>query len=117
MRTVLIQAAMLGAITTSAPAATPPADGSTNLAGQTVSDGEGAAGSRGVRLAGAAAATFLFVPEATQSLLVTVGEGGEGKRGRRFRGYRPQHFAPYRRPHWYGPRPYGPRPYFGPPYR
>src|SRR6266496_2714279 len=91
-------------------------------------------GGQGVRLASAAASTFLFVREAAQSPLVTVGEGGEGRRGGRFRAQRfhfHQHYGrqynyirrdryrrfdppPYDRP-YYGRPSYGPR-YYDRPY-
>jgi hypothetical protein len=113
MKTVLVHAAMLSTLTASAAYAAAPANAPNPLASPAVSDGEGAAGGRGMRLAAAAAGTLLFVPEAAkQSLLVTVGEGGEGKRGKHFRKahrykyvhrYRHYHRGPYHvRRYWYG---------------
>jgi hypothetical protein len=123
MKAALISAAMLGVLTASASYAATEAGGANRVDPQAASSGEGASGGRGVRVASAAASTFLFVREAAQSALVTVGEGGEGRRGRRWR----PHYGPsynyyfqrdrYRRihPRFYN-RPYYGRPHYGRPY-
>ena len=107
MKGFLVHAAMIGALTAPAPHASASV-GDTGPArpGAVVAEGEGAAGGRGVRLASAAAATFLFVPGAQQtSHIVPVGEGGEGKKGRRWRhrgsGYDPYTYDPYGRRYEY----------------
>ena len=102
MQGVLVHAAMLSALTATATYASASA-GDTALAAPkpAISDGEGAAGGRGVRLAGAAS-ILLFVPGANQSsLIVPVGEGGEGKRGRRFRHHGPRYNPYVGRPYQY----------------
>jgi hypothetical protein len=126
MKTALIGAAMVSALTATSSYAATGADGAGLPDSATVS-GEGASGGHGIKVASAAASTFLFVPEAThQSLLTTVaegGEGGEGRRGARLRGYR-YHYNQYLgRPHYYSRRDrlrhYDPRydrPYYGRPH-
>jgi hypothetical protein len=105
MRTVFIHAAMLSTLTASAAYAATSSGNPIPPAQPLVSDGEGASGGRGVRLAAAGTGTLLFVPEAKQSLLVTVGEGGEGRRGRHFRKFRYYYnYSPYYgRRHLYAP--------------
>lgn len=113
MKTALIGAAMLTVLTASVSYAGIQPGGASRDAAAGVA-GEGAAGGRGVRLASAAAGTFLFVPDAVQSPLVAVGEGGEGRKGRRFRAYRysgPYYGRSYRRYR----APYYARPYYAPP--
>jgi hypothetical protein len=82
MRTGLIGAVMLSASASSASIdaahAVPPSDVA-NL------EGEGAAGARGVKVAGVMPSPFLGDPDMRQSPLATVGEGGEGGRGRKWR--------------------------------
>lgn len=95
MKGFLVHAAMIGALTapaTQAAASTPePA-----RPDAVVTEGEGAGG-RSVRLASAAAATFLFVPGAEQSSYIVPvaegGEGGEGRKGRRWRQRNPYYGA------------------------
>ncbi len=110
MRCALISAAMLGVMhvtvpVAAAPGARPPA--------------EGADGGQGTALVRGGASTFLAAPEARQSPLVAVGEGGEGGRGREWRrryrdaeryryGDRYRYGEPYRYraeppPHGWGP--------------
>jgi hypothetical protein len=113
MKTGLIGATLLSVLTASAASAavTPQADPAATPRNAALFEAEGASGGAGGRIASAAASTLLFVPDAKQSALVQVGEGGEGGRGRgrRFRG----HFGPpihapaygYRRKYGYG-RPY-----------
>ena len=125
MKTVLISAAMLGALTATATAAADaPAPG---IVQPEAPNGEGGNGLGSVKVASAVSSTFLFVPDTSQSPLVAVGEGGEGGeggRGRRWRkrqgpygyrdGYRysqpgPRYYQPY-----YG-RPRYDRPYYDQP--
>ena len=133
MKGFLVHAAMIGALTAPATyASARAADTGPARPDAVVSEGEGAAGGRGVRLASAAAATFLFVPGADQSSYIVPvaegGEGGEGKKGRRWRqrgsGYDPymgrryEYRSTYRRPYQgYSERRYYERPsYYYRPY-
>ena len=78
-----IGAALLGVLTASASAA--PAATATPARFGPLTTGEGGNGSGSIRLASNLTSPFLVVPDAAQSLLVTVGEGGEGRRGRKLR--------------------------------
>jgi hypothetical protein len=118
MKAVLVSAAMLSVLTASASYAATERSGATGANPQAASSGEGASGGQGVKIASAAASTFLFVREAAQSPLVTVGEGGEGRRGRRWRPhYGPSYNYYYQRDRYrrVAPRLYD-RPYYGRPY-
>ena len=115
MRPGLISVAMLGVMQVAVPAAV------AAPAGRPVADGEGADGGRGSALARAGASSFLTAPEARQSPLVAVGEGGEGGMGKRKgKGWR-RHGEGYgyREPYRYRAEPYGwappPRGYYAPP--
>jgi hypothetical protein len=96
MKGFLVHAVMIGALTAPATyASATPSDADLLARPGATAEGEGAAGGRGVRLASATAATFMFVPGIDQSShLVPVGEGGEGKKGRRAR-QRGYHYGPY----------------------
>ncbi|MFB9267343.1 hypothetical protein ACFFWD_30050 [Bradyrhizobium erythrophlei] len=119
MKTVLLSVALLGAVTASATAAT---GGAMRPGAQpdALATGEGGNGAGSVKLASLVTSTFLFVPDAVQSPLVAVGEGGEGGYGRRrYRHdnypdyYEPRYYRPYPGyPPYYAPRRYG-RPYYG----
>ena len=85
MKTGLIGAALLGALTASASQAALNGSGYPAAAPETLHGEEGGAGSRSVKLASAVTSTFLVPPDVRQSPLVTVSEGGEGRRGRRAR--------------------------------
>jgi hypothetical protein len=123
MKSTLISVTLLSIFTASANAVTDarPFD---DARPPEVTMGEGGDGLGSVKLASVAASTFLFVPDASQSLLVPVAEGGEGGRGRRWRrhrgdyyhyrgfrsrdsGYR-RYYQPYRS-YRYERRYYGPR--------
>jgi hypothetical protein len=80
MKTVLVSAALLGAVSASSAAAT--TDSMRPVAPpDAMTSGEGGNGAGSVKLASAVTSAFLFVPNAVQSPLVTVGEGGEGGEG------------------------------------
>jgi hypothetical protein len=124
MKAALIRATMLSVLTASASYAATDPGGASRPNPDTPLSGEGALGGQGVKVAGGAASTFLFVREAAQSPLVTVGEGGEGRRGRRLRGdrfyYRERFGRQYNyyrgeRLRRFDPRLYD-RPYYGRPY-
>jgi hypothetical protein len=121
MKAVMISAAMLSVLTGSASYAATDPNGAGKMDARAALSGEGAPGGQGIRIASAAAATFLFVRDAAQSPLVTVGEGGEGRRGRRFRGRYLHHYGHqygyFRRDYYrrYGGPYYG-RSYYGRPY-
>jgi hypothetical protein len=133
MKTGLIGATLLSVLTATAASAAvaPAADPTATRGNAPLFNAEGASGGSGVRIASAAASTLLFVPDAKQSALVQVGEGGEGGRGRRrkFRahfgppfhapahGFRRKfhhgHYGgPYYRSLHYGRGYYGPGPYY-----
>lgn len=129
MKGFLVHAAMLSVLTATATCASAYSGDMARAPSPAISDGEGATGGRGVKLASSIASTLLFVPEANQSsLIVPVGEGGEGKKGRRWRDrgsrYNPYGGRPYQyRGHYrnwnhgtYG-RAYDARPYYQSPYR
>src|SRR5262245_34249734 len=111
MKAVLLSAAMLSVLTASASYAATEGGGTTRTNPQAASSGEGASGGQGVKVASAAASTFLFVREAAQSNLVTVGEGGEGRRGWRWRPHYGHSYGYYFAPRLYD-RPYYDRPYY-----
>lgn len=114
MKTVVVSAALLSVLTVSA-SATPIDAMGPQAQFDPLAAGEGGSGAGSVKLASAITSTFLFVPDAAQSLLVTVGEGGEGGeggRGRRLRGYRAYNFDYYRSPRYRLYREY--RPYYSP---
>jgi hypothetical protein len=94
MKPALISVTLLSVLTASANAATE-SRAFDEARPPEASTGEGGDGLQSVRLAGAAASTFLFVPDARQSLLVPVAEGGEGGEGRRGRRWRRHHGEPY----------------------
>jgi hypothetical protein len=80
MKTVLVSAALLGAVSASSAAAT--TDSMRPVAPpDAMTSGEGGNGAGSVKLASAVTSAFLFVPNTVQSPLVTVGEGGEGGEG------------------------------------
>lgn len=119
MKSALISVTLLSVLTASANAATD-ARAFDDARPPQASTGEGGDGLESVKLASAAASKFLFVPDARQSLLVPVaegGEGGEGRRGRRlrrhhgeyhgYRGFRSRESG-YRR----YPQPYSGRSYY-----
>jgi hypothetical protein len=113
MRTVVVSAALLSVVTVSASATPIYAMGPRF---DPLVAGEGGSGAGSVKFSSAVTSTFLFAPDATQSLLVTVGEGGEGGeggRGRRLRKYRAYNFDYYRSPRYRLHREY--RPYYAPP--
>jgi hypothetical protein len=116
MKAVVVSAAMLSVLTATASYAATEAGAASRAAPQAeVPAAEGAPGGQGVKVAGLAASTFLFVPDAAQSHLVTVGEGGEGRRGRKWR--RGHHSYYIRREyHYFYDRPVYGRPYHGRPY-
>jgi hypothetical protein len=95
MKGFFVHAVMIGALTAPAAYASAGSNDTELVRPGAVAEGEGAAGGRGVRRASAADATFLFVPGVDQSSqIVPVGEGGEGKKGRRWRQQRLYH-SPY----------------------
>lgn len=112
MRSTLITAAMLGVVQVAVPVSAAP------LPPRPV-EGEGADGGRGATMARRGAADFLAPPDARQSALVPVAEGGEGGRGRgwRRREYRWDRPYRYREPPPYvwvpPPRYYAPPPAYG----
>ena len=77
MKTI-VSATLLGVLAAGAPAA---ADATgTPAQFDPLTTGEGGNGSGSVRLSSNLTSTFLVVPDAAQSLLVTVGEGGRRRR-------------------------------------
>jgi hypothetical protein len=80
MRTVLVGAALLGAVSAGA-AAMPGEVSRPGTQRSAMTSGEGGNGAGSVRLASVVTSAFLFVPDIVQSPLVTVGEGGEGGKG------------------------------------
>jgi hypothetical protein len=84
MKTVLLSAALLGTVAAGDAAAgagvfrpVPPSDAAMA--------GEGGNGAGSIKVAGVVTSAFLFVPNAVQSPLVTIGEGGEGGKGKKKR--------------------------------
>lgn len=125
MKSALISAAMLGALTASATAAVD-ARASGVMHPEATTSGEGGNGSGSIKLASAVASPFLFMSDVSQSPLVAVGEGGEGGRGKHwrkryrhyghygYRHYRPSYYRPYyARPRY--DRPYYDHRYYGRP--
>lgn len=107
MKTALIRAAMIGVVHVTVPAVAAPV-----ATAHLPERGEGLDGGRGATLTRAGAAPFLAAPEARQSLLTPVGEGGEGGRGRRRHGWHRHGSYPYWAPppRYYRP---APPPYYG----
>lgn len=113
MKTILVSAAFLSIFTAGA-SATPPGAMGFEAQLDPLPTGEGGNGAGSVKLASPVTSTFLFVPDGGQSLLVPVGEGGEGGRGRhlrRNRGYDSDYY--YRSPRYRLRQDY--RPYYAPP--
>lgn len=95
MKRVLFSAALVGVMT--ATAAHAAIERSPVTSADPLSSGEeGGGGGRGIKVASVINTTLLFVPEAVQSHLIPVGEGGEGGHGRRFRNrsYVPDYYGP-----------------------